>query len=72
MHFQNRSFGHACHARDEQKLEETDELMKLVLLSSSPVHFKVLRPVDTHVIVKLDQMNWAVSRFHEYHLKEED
>jgi len=39
MHFQNRSFRHTCDARDEQKIEETNELMKLVLLSSSPVHF---------------------------------
>jgi len=39
MRFQNRSFRHTCHARNEQKLEETNELMKVVLLSSSPVHF---------------------------------
>jgi len=31
MHFQNRS------SRDEQKLEWTNELMKLVLLSNSPI-----------------------------------
>jgi len=36
VHFRNRSFRHTCDAKDEQKLEETNELMKLVLLSNSP------------------------------------
>ena len=36
MHFRNRSLRHTCDARDEQKLEETNEFMKLVLLSNSP------------------------------------
>ena len=39
MHFRNRSFRHTCDARDEQKLEETNELMKLVLLFNSSDRF---------------------------------